>query len=147
MAKLKEIDQAQFEKLCAILCTEEDIAGFFSVSVDTIERWCKRTYKQTFAEVYKKKSATGRVSLRRKQYEVAMGGNVGMLIWLGKQFLGQRDKDKSTNVTIEAPASETVQRAITEIKQLHEEEKCFRQTPQLSLVPQAGLLSRSSDTP
>lgn len=88
---IKVIDQTQFEKLCSILCTLDDIAGFFDCSVDTIENWCKKTYKETFSDVYKKKSAAGRVSLRRKQFEIAMSGNTTMLVWLGKQQLGQRD--------------------------------------------------------
>jgi hypothetical protein len=34
----------------------------------------------------------GRVALRSKQFELALAGNPTMLIWLGKQVLGQRDK-------------------------------------------------------
>ena len=40
----------------------------------------------------KKGFESGKASLRRKQYEVAMGGNCTMLVWLGKQYLGQTDK-------------------------------------------------------
>lgn len=87
-----QIDQETFEKLCAIFCTLDDIAGWFKCSQDTIERWCKRTYKENFADIYKKKSAPGRISLRRKQFEIANAGNVGMLIWLGKNHLGQSEK-------------------------------------------------------
>lgn len=97
-----EISQQQFEALCNIMCTEEEIAGIFDCSVDTIENWCKRTYKQTFSEVYKRKSATGKMSLRRKQREVAMAGNTTMLIWLGKQYLGQRDVVDVGNVEDDA---------------------------------------------
>lgn len=86
-----QIDQNQFEKLCNIMCTLDDISGFFDCSPDTIERWCKSNYGETFADVYKKKSAIGRVSLRRKQFEVAMTGDRTLLVWLGKQQLGQRD--------------------------------------------------------
>jgi hypothetical protein len=86
----KEIDEAQFKKLCNILCTEEEIAGFFDCSVDTIERWAKRTYGVTFAEIYKRFSATGKISLRRYQFELAKK-NAGMAIFLGKNYLGQRD--------------------------------------------------------
>ena len=32
-----------------------------------------------------------KIQLREKQWEVAMEGNVQMLIWLGKQYLGQKD--------------------------------------------------------
>ena len=31
------------------------------------------------------------VELRKKQFEVAMSGDVRMLIWLGKQYLGQKE--------------------------------------------------------
>jgi len=89
---LIEIDWKQLDKLCILMATLEDIAGWFDCSIDTIERAIKREHNITFAEYYKKKSARGRISLRRKQYEVAMSGNVSMLIWLGKQVLGQADK-------------------------------------------------------
>ena len=31
------------------------------------------------------------VELRKKQFEMAMDGDVRMLIWLGKQYLGQKE--------------------------------------------------------
>ena len=34
----------------------------------------------------------GRASLRRMQFKNAQAGNVTMQIWLGKQYLGQQDK-------------------------------------------------------
>ena len=88
----KEIDSNEFEKLCALQCTEVEIAGWFSVSVDTIERWCKRNYSMTFAEIYKQKRQKGAISLRRLQWQSAEKGNVVMQIFLGKQYLGQADK-------------------------------------------------------
>lgn len=86
-----EINQEQFEKLCSYQCTEEEIAGLFKCSVDTIENWCKRTYGETFSEVYKKHSAVGKLSLRRAQFRLAEK-NAAMAIWLGKQYLDQKDK-------------------------------------------------------
>ena len=85
-----EIDQMQFEKLCYIQCTLTEIASWFNCSEDTIERWCKETYQETFAECFKKHSAGGKASLRRSQFELAKR-NPTMAIWLGKQYLGQRD--------------------------------------------------------
>lgn len=92
----KEIDKQKFETLCAIFCTEEEIANIFDCSIDTVNNWCKRTYKATFSEVYKKKSSTGKMSLRRMQYKAAEAGNVSMLIWLGKQYLGQKEQQETT---------------------------------------------------
>ena len=85
-----EIDQRQFENLCGLHCTEEEIAGHFACSPDTIQRWCERTYGENFAETYKKYSALGNISLRRYQFEHAKK-NATMAIWLGKQYLGQKD--------------------------------------------------------
>lgn len=90
----KEIAQDQFEKLCGLQCTLDEIAGFFNCSSDTIERWCKKTYKDNFAEVLKKHSHAGKISLRRAQFKLAEK-SAAMAIWLGKQYLGQRDRDIS----------------------------------------------------
>ena len=86
----KEIDQNLFEKLCGLQCTLAEIAGMFDCSEDTIERWCKRTYDEGFAETYKKHSAAGKLSLRRAQFRLAEK-SAAMAIFLGKNYLGQSD--------------------------------------------------------
>lgn len=86
------IDQSDFEKLCVMQCTKTDIANWFECSEDTIERWCKRTYGETFAVVFAQKREKGKVSLRRMQWKSAEAGNVTMQIFLGKQYLGQKDQ-------------------------------------------------------
>lgn len=91
-----EIDKKTFEKLCSIQCTEIEIADFFNCSVDTIERWCKRIYGETFAEIFKKKSSKGKISLRRTQFRLAET-NTSMAIFLGKQYLGQKDNVDGSN--------------------------------------------------
>ena len=87
-----EIDFAEVDKLCQIQCTGEEIASFFEISYDTLERRCKEQFKVSFAEYIKEKSSKGKSSLRRLQWKAAMNGNVTMLMWLGKQYLGQADK-------------------------------------------------------
>ena len=84
------IDRKQFEGLCAIQCTLAEIAGWFDCSEDTIERWCKRTYGKGFADIFKRYSQSGKISLRRYQFKIAEK-NAAMAIFLGKQYLGQRD--------------------------------------------------------
>ena len=85
-----EINQKQFETLCGIQCTLSEIAAVFACSEDTVERWAKKTYELPFADVYKKFASVGKSSLRRYQFELAKR-NAAMAIWLGKQYLGQRD--------------------------------------------------------
>lgn len=86
----KQIDEEQFRKLCQIQCTLSEIAAWFKCSEDTIERWCKRELKQSFADCHKMYGVDGKISLRRTQFKLAEK-NVSMAIWLGKQYLGQRD--------------------------------------------------------
>lgn len=81
-----EIDADLVEKLASIHCTMKEIAAVAGCSVDTLER--------RFAEVIKNGQEKGKTSLRRYQWKAAEKGNVSMLIWLGKQILGQRDKSK-----------------------------------------------------
>jgi hypothetical protein len=88
----KEIDWKVVETLCSIQCTQEEIACHIDISVDTLERACKKRFKTGFADFFKVKRRKGFISLRRKQYELAMKGDRVMLIWLGKQYLGQSDK-------------------------------------------------------
>lgn len=97
----KEIDKRQFETLCAIMCTELEICEVFDISEDTLNRWCKREYGQTFAETYKKKSAKGKASLRRLQFQLAEK-SPAMAIFLGKNYLGQSDKDSYDMLNSEA---------------------------------------------
>lgn len=111
MAKMgrpkKEIDKTNFEKLCGLQCTLEEIAGFFDCSADTIERWCKREYKATFAEAFKRYSAPGKASLRRIQFKLAER-NAAMAIFLGKNYLGQKDTFEQLTTEVEdlTPLSE-----------------------------------------
>jgi hypothetical protein len=91
----KEIDWEVVRKLCAMQCTGEEIASFSDIDYDTLQRAVKREFNMSFADYFKKHSANGKISLRRKQYEVATSGNVPMLIWLGKQYLDQKDKQSN----------------------------------------------------
>lgn len=86
----KEIKQKDFEKLCGIQCTKLEICAFFDVTDKTLESWCKRTYHAGFSEVFAQKRGMGKISLRRKQWQLAEK-SASMAIWLGKQYLDQRD--------------------------------------------------------
>lgn len=82
-----EIDESLVQKLAMIMCTMEEIAAVVGCSVDTLER--------RFADIIKEGQSKGKTSLRRWQYQAAEKGNTSMLIWLGKQHLGQRDSFES----------------------------------------------------
>ena len=80
----KEIDYNIVEKLANIQCTQEEIASFLNIHVRTLQR------DEEFCRVYKKGIENGKMSLRRYQYKLAEK-NTAMAIFLGKQYLGQKD--------------------------------------------------------
>lgn len=83
----KDVDPALVERLARIDCTTTEIAAVTGCSTDTLDR--------RFADVIRRGRELGKRSLRRKQYDLAMKGNVTLLIWLGKQRLGQADKQQT----------------------------------------------------
>jgi len=90
--KEAQIDWVQVDKMCKIQCTGEEIASVLSMDYDTLQRACKRDHTIKFADYSAQKRMGGKASLRRNQWKSAEGGNSTMLIWLGKQYLGQMDK-------------------------------------------------------
>lgn len=87
-----EKEWKQFEALCGIQCTQIEICQVMGVTDKTLTRLIKEHYNETFSEVYEKKSASGKASLRRIQFDIAKKGNAAMAIFLGKNYLGQSDK-------------------------------------------------------
>ncbi|HPY84849.1 MAG TPA: hypothetical protein PLS20_07420 [Ruminococcus flavefaciens] len=106
----KEINETEFAKLCRIQCTLVEIADFFDCSEDTIQNWVKRNYTDdegnpiTFSALYKRLSAGGKRSLRRYQFDLAKT-NATMAIWLGKQWLNQKDSPQAEDTADKAIAA------------------------------------------
>jgi len=78
------LDLKQVERLAEIGCTDQEIAHVLGVSEAHVQRRAREALNKGRAQL--------RQSLRRKQIELAKKGSVPMLIWLGKQYLGQRDR-------------------------------------------------------
>ena len=85
-------------KLAAIGCRDHEIADWFGVDSNTL--------RYNFSVELLKGRETLKQSLRRKQIEVAMGGNAVMLIFLGKNLLGQSDSPVSTQEKLPLPWEE-----------------------------------------
>lgn len=89
--KKLSFDKDTFEKLCGIQCTKDEICEFLGgIDEKTLTRMCEDEYGVGFKEIYQKKSAQGKISLRRAQFKIA-NTNATMAIFLGKQYLGQKD--------------------------------------------------------
>ncbi len=106
MARPKfKIDYDMVEKLAGIQCTQQEIASFLGCSVDTLQR------DETFCGIYKKGQESGKMSLRRIQYKLAEK-NPTMALWLGKQYLGQRD-----NIEVESKQLIKVEELLRKIEE------------------------------
>lgn len=87
----KEIDYDLVKKLAEIQCTQEEIANILDISVRTLQR------DKEFCRIFNMSRENGKMSLKRWQFKRAEQGSDRMLIWLGKQYLGQRDVIESNN--------------------------------------------------
>ena len=132
-----EIDWDQVDYLAEIQCSQEEIAGFFGVDLDTLISRCKEKHQIPFSDYLKPKRAKGRTNLRHRQFLTANGEkgkvtitkkdgtkiereeyivppNATMQIWLGKNTLGQKDKHeisgevKVRRYTIEKVTDESI---------------------------------------
>ena len=84
--KKYDIDTNEVEKLSGYGCTNTEIADFFGCSADLIEK--------SYSEFLTKGRANLKKRLRKAQLDTAVQGNATMLIWLGKQMLGQVDRQE-----------------------------------------------------
>lgn len=80
--------------LARIQCTGDEISCALGVSINTWDAF-KRD-NPVVGEVMRNWRGEGRISLRRNQFKAADNLNPALLIWLGKQELGQRDKFEHT---------------------------------------------------
>lgn len=110
----KEINKEAFEKLCAIMCTEDEICGVFGITDKTLTRWCKETYGMNFSDTFKVYSADGKISLRRKQFKLA-DRSAAMAIFLGKQYLGQTDNPNEEPDEVIRKLMETVGKLLGDV--------------------------------
>ena len=79
-----QIDLEQAEKLGMLQCTIKECSAWFGIPPSTLSG------HKEFQEAYKKGLENGKQDLRRKQWRLA-DRNAAMAIWLGKQYLGQKD--------------------------------------------------------
>lgn len=77
-------------------CSAVSIADVLGIDEDTLRKRCPQDNNCSFSEFSRRNKAKGEKQLRAKQYEVALSGDKVMLVWLGKNRLGQSDKKEVT---------------------------------------------------
>lgn len=93
----KTIDEKQFDTIIQLPIIKEDVARILNVSESHLERYIRARFHTTFETLRRQNAGSFKKNLLGKQYELAMKGNVTLLIWLGKQYLEQSDKVDNTH--------------------------------------------------
>jgi hypothetical protein len=88
--KKYQIDTIQLQKLATLGCTNKEMADFFGCSADLLEK--------SYSEFLTKGRAEQKMRLRQLQWKACENGNVSMLIFLGKNMLGQQDRIEETEL-------------------------------------------------
>jgi hypothetical protein len=108
MARPKaNIDWNIVNKYLQAQCDGVGIAGLIGIHPNVLYAACKEFNKLSFSDYSQQKKGEGKELLRAKQFQVAMEGDKTMLVWLGKQYLDQKDKSE-IDANINIPALPTI---------------------------------------
>lgn len=88
-------------------CTTTGIAALLGITADTLYRRCLLDKKKEYSAYSQEKKEHGKELLRSKQYQLAIDGNVPMNIWLGKQYLEQKDKQETDHKNTDGSLKQT----------------------------------------
>lgn len=135
----KPIDWKLFEQLCHIQCTHDEIANMFHIAKATLYERAIREYKDVdFPTIYKRYSEEGKCSLRRNQFRMSQK-NCTMAIWLGKQYLGQKDHEYKTDAPQQANLDAEKRYLLAEYQNMQKEKEIKELKDRLSsILPQAN---------
>ena len=95
--KLIKIDWNKAYDLARAQCTQDEISGYFGMTRSQLHKRFKDEIGGEFDTLWEVKKESGKAELRSKQFEEALKGNNTLLIWVGKQILGQKDEQRVFN--------------------------------------------------
>lgn len=93
---MKEITRKELEDILLCQCNKNEVLDYFCCTEKDLDNFCKKEYNKTFSQLQKEQNSLGKANLRKLQFEHAKQ-SVQMAIWLGKQYLGQEEKQKVQN--------------------------------------------------
>lgn len=117
-----DISLDDWKKLCILQCTEEELAGFFEVSLSTIKR---RKKLPEYQAAWDAGRANGKISLRREMWSTARSRTNGsaaaqMQIHLSKHWLGMTEKAAAVDLTLSVEVSSARDRVNRKLDDLSE---------------------------
>jgi hypothetical protein len=98
-ANKKVVPPDEVFKLASMGCSIEEMSDFFQINRETL--------KYNFIEYINKGRAELKHKLRLAQVRLALSGNAVMLIWLGKNILGQSDNPMNSDDNQPLPWSDS----------------------------------------
>lgn len=93
--RIRDIDKNMVWKLATMMCSYKEIGDIFNMQESTVRR--------NFGSLIEQAYSIGRRSLRKAQFQKALEGDTRMLIFLGKQYLQQKDTPQETETTQPLP--------------------------------------------
>jgi len=112
----KEIDWEKVDYYLMAGCSGAEIASHFCLSPDTLyDRTCAK-YGKNFSSYSHELRQKGDSLIRAKQFDKAIKGDNVMLVWLGKNRMGQKETHENTNV----PNDKALDNLLIELKSLKE---------------------------
>lgn len=107
----------QFVELARIQCTLSEIAHFFHITMDELDKYCQKEFAISAKYALKEFSSEGKISLKRSQFKTAIEKqNPIMQIWLGRNYLDQcEDPSKRAQ---EEQRTETLREIVEAVKKI-----------------------------
>jgi hypothetical protein len=93
------IPEEQVYELAKLHCTNKEMADFFDVPLST--------FTDNFRDIITKGKLETKQRLRAAQLKLALNGDRTLLIWLGKNILGQSEQPINTEATQVLPWNTT----------------------------------------
>ena len=113
----------RLRELARGMYSQASLAALLGVSHETLSR---RLQEPKYREAFEKGRAEGCAEISNLQMKAARKGNPAMLIWLGKQHLGQREQ----NITLPGPEGGSMQIEIIRVAVQREMEAPAPEAPQ-----------------
>lgn len=89
--KAPDPDWKELERMLQVHNSGEDCAYMLGISYSTLSRKVQDHYGFTFDELIKRNQQVGKTTLRKAMMNAVIKGNVSMMIWLSKNWLGMKD--------------------------------------------------------
>ncbi|GHV28060.1 hypothetical protein FACS18948_6500 [Clostridia bacterium] len=73
----------------------EEVADYFGATIEELNQYVHLTFNEDPERFFKAQAARAKSVLRQAQWQQMTNGNATMMVWLGKNMLGQSEKTET----------------------------------------------------